>query len=280
MGVSLRVLVTGGSGFLGSSVTQAARADHETFATYFSHPLAGGTPLDVCDASAVQRLFAEIRPEAVIHTAYAKTRHDVMVEGSANIADAARKYGARLEHVSTDVVFGGTRGGYREADIPDPLTEYGKMKAEAERVVIQHAPEAVMVRTSLIYGRDGDDAQSHFVLDGIRNKQPVSLFADEYRCPILVDDLAAALLELLTIGLHGPLHVAGADRLSRYDFGVLLARYHGLDTTQLVATTPAALGMLRPKDCSLNCSLALSLFRTRLRGATEVLGSDQRILNG
>ena len=275
----MRLLVTGGSGYLGSCVTQAARGEHETFATYFSHPLSAGIPLDVRADSAVRRLFADVRPEAVIHTAYAKASHEVIVEGSANIAGAAHACGARLVHMSTDVVFGGSRGGYHEADAPDPLTEYGKMKAEAEKLVMLHAPEAVMVRTSLIYGLDGDDAQSRFVLDGIRSGQPVPLFADEYRCPIAVYDLAAALLELLSIAIRGPLHVAGAERMNRYDFGVLLARYHGHDTGGLVATTPAALGMLRPKDCSLNCALAASLLRTRLRGSREVLRTGLQTRN-
>ena len=267
----MRLLITGGSGFLGSCVTLAALAEHETFATFFLHPLAGGIHLDVRDDSAVRRLFAEVRPEAVIHTAYAKASHEVIVTGSANIAEAAHACGARLVHLSTDVVFGGARGGYRESDELDPLTDYGKMKAEAEMQVMLHAPEAVMVRTSLIYGLDGDDAQSRSVLDGIRSGQPVALFEDEYRCPIVVTDLAAALLELLSIDVRGPLHVAGAERINRYDFGALLARYYGHDTRGLVATTSAALGILRPKDCTLACTLAASLLRTRLRGATEVL---------
>jgi dTDP-4-dehydrorhamnose reductase len=271
----MRLLITGGSGFLGSCVTKAARGEHGTFATYFSHRLAGGIPLDVRDDGAVRRLFAEVRPEAVIHTAYAKASHEVIVAGSANVAWAAHACGARLVHVSTDMVFGGSRGGYRESDAPDPLTDYGKMKAEAEELVMLHAPEAAMVRTSLIYGLGGEDAQSRFVLDGIRSGQPVSLFADEVRCPIAAHDLAAALLELLSIDVRGPLHVAGAERMNRYDFGMLLARYHGYDAGGLVATTPAAVGMLRPKDCSLDCSLAASLLHTRLRGATEMLRADK-----
>ena len=267
----MRLLITGGSGFLGSHVVHAARDTHEVFATHFAHPFAGGILLDVCDEREVHSRFAELRPDAVIHTAYAKESRAVILEGSANIASASHDCGARLIHISTDVVFGGRRGGYRESDSPDPLTDYGKLKAEAEALVTRHAPEAVLARTSLIYGLVGDDAQSRFVLDGIRSGQPVSLFADEFRCPICVDDLAAALLELLPLNVAGPLHIAGEERLSRYDFGVLLARYHRLGTAPLVATTPAALGMLRPKDCSLDCTLARSLLKSRLRGAREVL---------
>ena len=267
----MRLLITGGSGFLGFHVAHAARDDHEVFATYFEHPFAAGIPLDVCDERQVRGRFAELRPDAVIHTAYAKESRAVIVEGSANIASAAHAAGPRLIHLETDVVFGGRQGGYRESDSPDPLTDYGKLKAEAEALVTRHAPEAVLARTSLIYGLAGDDVQSRFVLDGIRSGQPVSLFVDEFRCPISVDDLAAALLELLPLNVAGPLHVAGEERVSRYEFGILLARYHGLGTAPLIATTPAALGMLRPRDCSLDCTLARSLLKTRLRGASDVL---------
>jgi dTDP-4-dehydrorhamnose reductase len=270
----MRLLITGGSGYLGSIVTEAARRLHETFATYCSRPYIEGLPLDVRAGDTVRRLFYEVRPDAVIHTAYTKASGDVSVQGSARIAHASHAHGARRVHVLTDLVFGGSCGGYREADAPDPLTDYGKMKAEAEQLVMMHALDAVMVRTSLIYGLDGQDAQSRFVLDGIHGREPVSLFTDEYRCPILVHDLAAASIGPLSCSVRGPLHVAGAGRLNRYEFGVLLARYHGHDSSRLVATSPVALGMLRPKDCSLNCDLANTLLGTRPRGATEVLHSS------
>jgi dTDP-4-dehydrorhamnose reductase len=267
----VRLLITGGSGYLGSQVLEASRSRHETFATYLSRPFNGGIPLDVRDGSAVRLLFDELRPDAVIHTAYAKSSREVIVWGSAHIAAAAHTRGARLVYVSTDVVFGGARGGYHEADVLDPLTDYGKLKAEAEQSVMFRAPEAVMVRTSLIYGLDGHDAHSRFVLDGISSGTPVPLFVDEYRCPILVGDLAAALIELVPGDMRGPLHVAGAERLNRYEFGALIARHHGYDTTYLNPTAPADLGIVRPKDCSLNCELAGRLLKTRLRGASEVL---------
>src|SRR5438105_12243136 len=93
---TVRLLITGGSGFLGSHVAQAARSTHELFATYYAHPFADGIQLDVCDEGAVRERFAELQPDAVIHTAYDKASHSVIVEGSANIARAARDVGARL----------------------------------------------------------------------------------------------------------------------------------------------------------------------------------------
>lgn len=283
-----RLLITGGSGFLGSHLRDAARDRYETFATFFSRPFDGGVRLDICDAPAVAEAFADIRPAVVIHTAYEKASHDVIAAGSANVARAAQAHGARLIHLSTDLIFSGNKGAhgaYREDDAPDPLIPYGQAKHEAEKQVMTHAPGALMVRTSLIYGLDGSDAFSRFVLDGIQTERPVTLFVNERRCPILVADLVQALLELVDIILNpapptadspaaplcGPLHIAGEESISRYEFGALIARYHGYDTQYLVATTSEAAGMIRPKDCTLDTSKARKMLGTRLRGVSEVL---------
>ena len=115
-------------------------------------------PLDVRDGVAVARLMADLRPAAVIHTAYDMTSPEAMqpviVEGTRHVAAAAAALGARLVTMSTDVVFDGEHGPYCEADLPNPITPYGRAKAEAERAVAGLCPEAAMVRTSLIYGFD------------------------------------------------------------------------------------------------------------------------------
>jgi dTDP-4-dehydrorhamnose reductase len=100
-------------------------------------------------------------------------------------------------------------------------------------------------------------------------REELALFDDELRCPIEAGDLAAALLELAALELAGPLHVAGADAVSRLEFGRLVAARHGRD--------PGAIrghpgGPERPKDCRLDSSRAQGLLSTRLRGAREVLG--------
>ncbi len=287
----MRLLVTGGSGFLGSHILRLAKGRYEAFATFFSHPCEAGVQLDVRDRDAVQAVLARLNPEVVIHTAYDKARRDVIVDGSDNVAYAAQQHGARLIHLSTDVVFSGQKGWYVEDDTLDPVTEYGQMKGAAEHVVLAHAPDALLVRTSLIYGADANnrqDAHTQFVLDGLRANRSVMLFTDEYRCPIFVEDLARALVELAGAGFvlsqaggartslasphHGILHIAGAERVSRYELGVALARYHGYtDLTNLAATTSEATGSVRPKDCTLNCEKARALLRTKLRGVSEVL---------
>lgn len=197
--------------------------------------------------------------DAVVHTAYRQGARewDVNVVGSAAVARAA--VGRRLIHLSTDIVFSGERGRYREDDEPEPVNSYGRSKAEAERRVAAAHPDATIVRTSLLYGGDEPGPQERLARENTR------FFVDELRSPVQVGDLAAAILELLPLDLPGPLHLGGADEVSRFDFAVLL----GADPEQLepVHTTPD-----RAPNVTLDSSRARGLLSTRLRGVREVLG--------
>jgi dTDP-4-dehydrorhamnose reductase len=197
--------------------------------------------------------------DAVIHTAYRQGQGEweTNVEGTAAVAEAAR--GLRLVHLSSDVVFDGTRGRYREQDVPAPVNSYGRSKAEAERRATEIHGRPTVVRTSLIYGGDEPGPQERLAAEGSR------FFVDEIRSPVQVGDLADALLEVVALDLPGALHLAGGDDLSRFDFAVLL----GADRRKIerARTTPE-----RAPDVSLDSSRAAALLRTRLRGAREVLG--------
>jgi dTDP-4-dehydrorhamnose reductase len=164
-------------------------------------------------------------------------------------------------HLSTDLVFDGSRGHYREHDMPAPVNAYGRSKAEAERLVTELHREATIARTSLIYGGAEPGPQERLAAEGRR------FFVDEIRSPVEVGDLAKALLEVVGMELPGPLHLGGADDLSRFDFAVLL----GADPERI---EPAHTSADRAPDVSLDSSRAAGLLQTRLRGAYEVLSSD------
>jgi len=275
-----RLLITGGTGYLGSELVRLAPAHGwDVCATYFSRRPAAALvrylPLDIRDRAAVVALFEHVRPDAIIHTAFRQEEPDlwtITAEGAGNVADGAQMVGARLVHMSSDVIFDGERGGgYVEHDLPNPLTPYGAAKAGAERLVAESCPGALIVRTSLIYGGPTPSKHEQTIFDAADGRLTIAFFHDELRCPILAGDLALALLELAPSELSGPLHVAGADVISRYDFACAVAAAHGRPVEQIRGALSATSGMRRPRNCALDSSRARSLLRTRLRGVREVL---------
>jgi dTDP-4-dehydrorhamnose reductase len=267
--VTRPLLVTGGSGYLGSEL-QRQRPD--AIGTFFTATTAGGLPLDVRDSAAVRRVFERERPRAVIHTAYRQDDRATTLDGSLAVAEAAAAVEAPLVHLSTDVVFDGTKNGaYREEDEPRPITDYGRAKADAERAVTGAHPRALIVRTSLLYGARRPGRQEQTVIDAAPGHSDTVFFTDELRCPTHVGDLAAALLELVDHDHVGVLHVAGADTLDRHEFACLLAAARGLDPGRLRAAKMAESGVTRPRNCSLSSELARELLQTDLRGARMVL---------
>jgi dTDP-4-dehydrorhamnose reductase len=255
----MEVFVTGIGGYLGRAVAELRPG---------AKGIAGRAVADVRDQDAIAAALDAAHADAVVHTAYVQDGPDaraINVQRSANVARAAQERGLRLVHVSTDVVFSGDLcRPIREADPPDPVTEYGRTKAEAEAAVLDAHPGAVIVRTSLIYGGTEPSRHERLALD-----PSMTFYEDELRTPVAAPELAAALLELAARPeIRGPLHVAGADAVSRAGFARLVAAANGRDPGAIRgAPRPAD----RPGDLRLDCSKARSLLSTRLRGVREVL---------
>ena len=271
------LLITGSSGYLGGEL---ARLAPEATGTYLSVERPRAVPLDVRDADAVARLTGQLHPGAVIHTAYRESgdeAHAVNVDGSRNVARAAVRAGARLVHVSTDLVFDGALGRpYTEDDEPNPVMEYGRQKLAAEEAVREEAPGALIVRTSLIYGGDEPSRHERVVFDAADGCAKVSFFTDELRSPVQVTDLAEALLALAASSdATGVLHVAGADGVSRHEFARLVVAAAGRDQDALASGLAADHPDPRPLDCRLDSSRARARVESRLRGVREVLAAPR-----
>jgi dTDP-4-dehydrorhamnose reductase len=240
--------------------------------------------LDLTDAAAVRCLLTEVQPQTVIHTASAppavaqrsvQALEAVIVEGTRHLAAACADTGAHLVHLSTDVVFDGEGAPYTEDAPLGPLHAYGRAKAAAEEIVADFCPDAVLVRTSLIYGFEPLDPRTRWVVDSIRTGEPITLFVDEVRCPVWVEQLAAALLELAARREAGIWHVAGPQALSRYEFGMRLADFLGVDPAEITPGVSRQSGLLRPRDCRLDVHKALMRLQSPLWGVDETLSHLQ-----
>ncbi|MEV0345420.1 sugar nucleotide-binding protein [Nonomuraea sp. NPDC050680] len=273
----MRILIVGGSGFLGRELArQCSLGGHEVAATYLTRPgeIAGveWLPLDVRRREDVEVLVGAFRPEVVINAAYRQADWTTTAIGAVNVALAVSMVGGRLVHVSSDAVFSGAAIRYDETCLPDPISPYGAAKAAAETAVSAVVPAAVIARTSLIIG-DGDSPHEVLVHALATGRAGGVLFTDDVRCPVHVRDLAAALLELAAAEYRGVHHVAGADAVSRYELGVLIARRDGLDADHhLPSGRRADTKLPGPLDVRLDCAMTQRRLHTELRGARQFLG--------
>ncbi len=284
----MTLLVTGASGYLGRHLCRRALAlGTPVVGTYMSRPLdlPGVTwhQLDVTSPSAVDALVRSVAPSAVIHTAFALAPSQatdtainwaVNAVGAVNVARAVAATGARFVQLSSDAVHRGREKPFTEADAPSPVYPYGAAKAAAELAVSALVPSAVLARVSLInsdVAAGGElTERDRFMIDLCAGRASGVLFTDDVRCPIAVTDLAAALIELAFGDFAGVINLGGADAVSFYDLGVLVALAHGFDPAAVPSSTIAAAGVTRPGNVVLDISLAASILRTRLRGIREV----------
>ncbi|WP_432873109.1 sugar nucleotide-binding protein [Microbispora rosea] len=209
-------------------------------------------------------------PDVVVNAAYRQSDWVTTAVGAAHVAVATAAIGARLVHVSSDAVFSGKAITYAEDSVPDPVTPYGAAKAAAEAAVQAITPTGVIARTSLIIG-DGGSPHEGMVRALASGGMRGVLFTDDVRCPVHVRDLAAAVLELARSDRAGVHHVAGADAVSRYELGCLVARRDGIDPARLPYGRRADTGLPGPLDVRLDCGLTQRHLKTRLRGAREFL---------
>ncbi len=250
--------VTGSSGFLGGHIVNGIAAEPWEIVAQTSQAL------DLRNRDSVINVIGDWRPTAIIHTAYRRNDRRSNVDATRHVAEAAAKFGARLVHVSTDAVFAGRPAPYTEQDSPTPIHDYGRQKAEAEQIVAEFCPGAVIVRTSLLLGGSrygGTELSGHeiAVRDAISSRSPMTFFTDEVRSPVLVDDLAASLTKLAgRPEIVGVLHLAGPEAVTRADLARMIARRHGWDATRLRFSTLADSGLSRPGHVVLDSSLARS----------------------
>jgi len=273
-----RLLVTGASGTLGRHLAALARANGWDVAGTYHTARAGSDiswyPLDVRDHQAVATLVRAVRPAAIVHTAFQQhgaAMWATTAQGAAFVAQAAHDIGSRLVHLSSDAIFDGTDNPYTESAQPSPITPYGAAKAAAETAVTLAAPDVVIVRTSWTISRVPLDPHTRLILDVAAGRRTERLFTDEYRCPVGVDDLAAAVLELVAHDFTGVINVAGPDALSRYELDCLVAKAHNLTISELPTMSVAASGLHHPADVRLDSALARSILKTRLRGIRDCL---------
>ncbi len=263
-----KVMITGASGLLGANLVVAAMKTHDVIAVCHEHPIRLPNhvvvEMDLSVREDVMGLFRKTSPDWVIHCAAAtdvdRCEGDPGWALSLNrdmagyIAEAAEECHARLIHISTDAVFDGSAPPYSEDDEAGPINVYGETKLGGERIVSELNADAAIIRCNIF----GWNAQpklnlAEWFLDHLENGEACFGFTDVLVSPILVNDLAEVLYQILELGLSGIYHVGSRSCLSKYDFGVRLARAFGLDENliQPVLSEQVALTAPRPRGLCL-----------------------------
>lgn len=236
------VLITGSSGLLGANlVLEWMTRGWKVIPLYSCHPVSFGVPsfaLDLRDAKRTRELVWEQKPSWIIHTA-AATNVDwcqdnaeeclrLNVDASKNLAEAAKLAGSRFIYISTDSVFSGTSGNYSESAPTQPINIYAESKLLGEQVVYEVLPESLIVRTN-IYGWNLQEKTSlaEWMLQRFERKEQFPAFDDVVFSPILVNDLADCLAEMIALNLQGLFHVVGSESCSKFEFAQYLADVFG-----------------------------------------------------
>ena len=239
--------------------------------------------LDLTDSAAVRAAFRRDDPQLVIHCAALSKSPDceanpalarkLNVEVTALLAELAAEI--PLVFLSTDLVFDGRTGNYDEAAPVNPLSVYAETKAAAEQILLAN-PNHTVIRTSLNGGTSptGDRGFNEQMRRAWQAGQSMRLFTDEFRSPIPAEVTARAIWELASQRKPGLYHVAGSERLSRWQIGQLLAaRWPDLKPQIEPGSLKQYRGAPRAPDTSLNCAKAQKLLSFRLPGLTEWLAT-------
>jgi dTDP-4-dehydrorhamnose reductase len=271
------VWITGAGGLIGSYLVRTAPhfvSDARVVALTRER-------LDLTDPSAVQVEFRRQNPQLVIHCAALsrspeceanpKLARRLNVEVTAQLAQVAAEIA--FVFLSTDLVFDGRAGHYEESAATNPLGVYAETKVEAEQIVLAN-PRHTVIRTSLNGGTSptGDRGFNEQMRRAWRAGQTLRLFTDEFRSPISAEVTAHAIWELAGRHRPGLYHVAGSERLSRWQIGQLLAaRWPQLQPKIEPGSLQEYTGAPRAPDTSLNCAKAQNLLSFHLPGLTEWL---------
>jgi dTDP-4-dehydrorhamnose reductase len=262
-----RILICGSNGLLGQrlALMLSAKTEFEVLNTshhrsfVFDPLLFDYTQLDITKKGDVKSLVSSFQPTVILNAAavtnvdWCETHREeawkVNVVGVENLVEAARKVGALLIHVSTDYVFDGKHGPYKEDDPPNPISYYGKTKLAGENAIrIADIPYAI-VRTIVVYGNmigpRGNFAL--WVVNSLRAGKVIRCADDQISNPTFVGDLACAMIRIFELERTGLYHICGAERISRYDFARKIADIFGFDSSLVIPVKSLELNQPAPR---------------------------------
>lgn len=278
-------LVIGASGMVGENLLQQLyRLDRNSAGTYWKHNRADLLQLDIRDNTSVQTLITQLRPR-IVYLPAALTNVDecerhpletsaINVNGSKNVIDAVNMIGGKFIYFSSDYIFNGENGPYREEDPASPICEYGKQKWQVEQMIKDQLQNYLILRTTIVYGWESQG--KNFIqrlINNLRAGISVRVPIDQLGSPTYAPNLAEAAVELAKSKYIGIYNLVGPQLVNRYDFALEAARVFGLDEKliQSVSTTNLNQPASRPLHAGMIPSKAQAVLKTKLLAYPEGL---------
>lgn len=249
---NMKIFITGANGLLGqNAVRQFTAAGYDvTAAGRGSCRLPQGDipfryiSLDNTHRDEVWAAVVDVAPEVIVHAAAMSQPDacelnraecdDCNVNATRYFTEAATAVNARMIYISTDFIFNGEDGPYKETDQPAPVNYYGQSKWEGEQIVLQSSVRWAIVRTVLVYGNILSGTRSNIVTwvkENLEKEKPIKVVSDQLRTPTYVEDLVGGIQLIIEKNAEGIYHISGKQVLTPYDMAVCVAGYFGLDKT-------------------------------------------------
>ncbi len=259
----MKILLTGANGILGIELLKSlANAKKSTLATGkgdFRHnililnDLVEYTEVELSNIQSIEKTIISYKPTHILHLG-AITQVDecelnkgfcysINTGSTAEIIKHAKVIGAKLIYLSTDFVFDGSAGPYKEEDKVCPVNYYGTTKIAAEKLILESGLDYCIIRTALLYGKKAESGRTnfiHWVKQNLENKNPIKVVNDQVRTPTYIPDLVEGILTTLRTGAKGIYHISGGETLTPFDMAMEVAEHLGLDKTLITAVNASS----------------------------------------
>ena len=276
--VKLKVLVTGSAGLVGRQVVKDLSNSHQVFSCYNeSKPEYGDSvKMDLKNREMISSILTEKKPDIVIHLGAMTgvdlcekektSASEINTKATEIIAKECSKLNSFLVYVSTDYVFDGNLGMYKEDDVTNPLGFYGKSKLEGEKVVQNFSTNWCIARTSTPFGlHPTKKSFPMWVIENLQKQKQIDVLIDQFTSPTYIPNLSRMLIEISERRITGIIHAAGASKISRYQMASMISDKLNLDGTLLkqISINKMKWVARRPKDSSLDVSRASSILNEK-----------------
>ena len=252
----MKILITGAFGQLGNSLKNFLSINDEVFRTGLNIPTGGkGLQLNIVDKIMLKDIISSISPDVIINLAaltnvdFCESNPEIAKEVNTNgVQNLVDVFSGKIIHLSTDYVFDGLKGPYKEEDQINPISVYGKTKYDAEKIVLDKNNNLVL-RANVLYNMFGNNKASflNWVVNNLKNKNSIQVVNDQFNNPTWTESIAEILVNCLNKNMSGLYHWGDQDYLSRYDFAIKIAESYNLKSDLIKQIPTSQLKQMAPR---------------------------------